>query len=165
VAVGLARALHERARCESTRLAAPIIIATGDAVRAMGGFHGLDPILTPEKLARMAAVRGVRFVMRGDLSLVSRRMGGLAAGRPVADWVRANGALVDPTLWRASVPAAPADDPRRARPDGREIEPATASGGADGPAALSARASRGRAGGMQLYDLRLDAGLVPPPRT
>jgi 4-amino-4-deoxy-L-arabinose transferase-like glycosyltransferase len=149
----------------STRLAAPIIIGTGDAVMAMGGFHGLDPILTPEKLARMVEAREVRFVMLGDLSLVSRRMGGLTAGRPVADWVRANGTLVDPALWRASVPAAPAAEQRRARRDAGEVEPGGASGGVDGPAAPAARAWRGRAGGMQLYDLRADLGLVPASST
>src|SRR5262249_39828985 len=37
----------------STTLAAPIIIETGQPVMARGGFHGLDPILTPEKLARL----------------------------------------------------------------------------------------------------------------
>ena len=31
----------------SAQLAAPLIIATGLPVMAMGGFHGLDPILTP----------------------------------------------------------------------------------------------------------------------
>ena len=85
----------------STRAAAPIIIETGEPVMAMGGFHGLDPILTPEALARMAEQGHVRFVMLGDLSPISRRMGGEAASRPVADWVRANGAPVDPALWRS----------------------------------------------------------------
>ena len=36
----------------TTRLAAPIIIGSGHPVMAMGGFHGLDPILNPDKLAR-----------------------------------------------------------------------------------------------------------------
>jgi 4-amino-4-deoxy-L-arabinose transferase-like glycosyltransferase len=80
----------------STRLAAPIVIETGEPVMAMGGFHGLDRILTPERLARMAATGQVGFVMLNDLSTVSRRMGGEVAGRPIADWVRTNGTLVDP---------------------------------------------------------------------
>ena len=91
----------------STRLAAPIIIATGEPVMAIGGFHGLDPILTPDKLGRMVESRQVRFVMLGDLSPISRRLGGEAAGRPVADWIRAHGAPVDPALWRPSPRAAP----------------------------------------------------------
>ncbi len=78
----------------STRLAASIIISTGEPVMAMGGFHGLDPILSPEKLARMVEANQIRFVMLGALSVISRRLGAEAAGRPVAEWVRANGRLV-----------------------------------------------------------------------
>jgi 4-amino-4-deoxy-L-arabinose transferase-like glycosyltransferase len=86
----------------STTLAAPIIIQTGEPVMARGGFHGLDPILTPDKLARIVEAGELRFVMLGDLSLVSRRMGAEIAGRPIADWVRANGKPVDPALWRGT---------------------------------------------------------------
>ena len=85
----------------TTMLAAPIIIQTGQPVMARGGFHGLDPILTPERLAEMAAAKQVRFAMLGDLSAISRRLGAEAAQRPIAEWVRANGTLVDPGLWRA----------------------------------------------------------------
>ena len=53
-------------------------------------------------LARMVDANELRFVMLGDLSLLSRRMGAEAASRPIADWVRANGKLVDPALWRSS---------------------------------------------------------------
>lgn len=84
----------------SVTLAAPIIVRSGEPVMARGGFHGLDPILTPDKLARMVEARQVRFAMLGDLSVVSRRLGGEAAGRPLADWVRAHGTPVDPALWR-----------------------------------------------------------------
>ncbi|HEV2056377.1 MAG TPA: glycosyltransferase family 39 protein [Methylomirabilota bacterium] len=84
----------------TTMLAAPIIIQTGQSVMARGGFHGLDPILTPEKLAGMAAARQVRFVMLGDLSVVSRRLGAEVAQEPIAQWVRSNGRLVDAALWR-----------------------------------------------------------------
>jgi 4-amino-4-deoxy-L-arabinose transferase-like glycosyltransferase len=83
-------------------LAAPIIIATGNPVMARGGFHGLDPILTPESLARIVEAREVRFAMLNDLSLVSRRMGAETAGQPIADWVRAHGKPVDPGLWRTN---------------------------------------------------------------
>jgi 4-amino-4-deoxy-L-arabinose transferase-like glycosyltransferase len=84
----------------TTMLAAPIIIQTGQPVMARGGFHGLDPILTPEKLAGLAAAGQVRFVMLGDLSVVSRRLGAEVAQEPIAQWVRSNGRLVDPALWR-----------------------------------------------------------------
>lgn len=78
----------------SAQLASPLIIATGRPVMAMGGFHGLDPILTPEGLARLVEAGEVRFVMLGDLS----------AGRPLADWVRAHGQPVDVALWGGSGP-------------------------------------------------------------
>jgi 4-amino-4-deoxy-L-arabinose transferase-like glycosyltransferase len=84
----------------TTMLAAPIIIQTGQPVMARGGFHGLDPILTPGKLAGLAAAGQVRFAMLGDLSAVSRRLGAEVAQEPIAQWVRSNGKLVDPALWR-----------------------------------------------------------------
>jgi 4-amino-4-deoxy-L-arabinose transferase-like glycosyltransferase len=86
----------------SAQLASPLIVATGEPVMAMGGFHGLDPILTPERLAELVAQGHVRFVMLGELSIASRVMGAEAAGRPLADWVRANGKAVDPSRWTES---------------------------------------------------------------
>ena len=44
----------------------------------------------------------VRFVMLGELSIASRLMGAESAGRPLADWIRANGTPVDPALWSES---------------------------------------------------------------
>lgn len=87
----------------SAQLASPLIIATGEPVMAMGGFHGLDPILTPEGLARLVERGQVRFVMLGELSVASRYMGAEAAGRPLADWVRANGKPVESTRWGGPV--------------------------------------------------------------
>ncbi|MBF0552315.1 MAG: hypothetical protein HQK60_17505, partial [Deltaproteobacteria bacterium] len=46
--------------------------------------------------------RQVRFAMLGDLTRVSRQMGAEAAGKPVADWIRAHGQEVDPALWQSS---------------------------------------------------------------
>jgi len=86
----------------TVHVASHVIIATGEPVMARGGFHGLDAALDPEKLARMASEKQIRFVMLGDTPTISRRMGADAAGKPVADWVRSNGKLVDPALWRAS---------------------------------------------------------------
>jgi len=84
----------------TTQLAAPIIISTGEAVLARGGYHGLDPAVSPETLARMVDAKEVRFAMLGDVAIVSRRMGARTAGKRVAAWVRSNGKLVDPALWR-----------------------------------------------------------------
>ncbi len=86
----------------TTRLAAPIIISSGHAVMAMGGFHGLDPILTPDKLARMVEAKQIRFVMVGDAPFISRRLGADVAARPITEWVQEKGQIVDPVLWRSS---------------------------------------------------------------
>src|SRR5207245_3800115 len=72
----------------TTRLAAPIIISSGHPVMAMGGFHGLDPILTPATLARMVEAKQIRFVMVGDAPFISRRLGADVAARPITDWVQ-----------------------------------------------------------------------------
>ena len=86
----------------TTRLAAPIIISSGHPVMAMGGFHGLDPILTPATLARMVEAKQIRFVMVGDAPFISRRLGADEAARPITDWVQEKGQIVDPALWRSS---------------------------------------------------------------
>lgn len=85
----------------TTQVAAPIILATGLPVMAMGGFHGLDPAIDPPGLAGLAGEGAVRFVMLGDVNQVSRRMGAEAARLPIAEWVRAHGRPVDPAAWRS----------------------------------------------------------------
>jgi len=69
---------------------------------ARGGFHGLDPIVTPQRFARLIEAGEVRFAMVDDLSPVSRRMGADIAGQPVAEWIRTHGKPVDPTLWKTT---------------------------------------------------------------
>ena len=114
-----------------------MLIETGEPVMAMGGFHGLDPILTPEKLAQLVAANQVRFAMQGDLSLIDRRMGAAGAGKAVAEWIREHGTRVDAALWRAGVSL---DDE---------------SGGS------SSRGQARSAGGLELYDLKRGVELVP----
>ena len=97
----------------NARLAAPVIIETGQPVMAIGGFMGADPILTPERLAAMAADRQVRFVLLGgDLA---RRGGGEPPQRSITDWIKATGAVVDPAQWRST--------PVRAGGQGRGVAP------------------------------------------
>jgi 4-amino-4-deoxy-L-arabinose transferase-like glycosyltransferase len=79
------------------RRAAPLIIASGEPVMAMGGYMGADAIVTPEVLAQMVQRRELRFVMIVPEDEPARRAGRNAA---LADWVRQNGKLVDPDLWR-----------------------------------------------------------------
>jgi hypothetical protein len=45
--------------------AAPIILETGKAVMALGGFTGSDPILTPDELSKLVANGTVRFFILG----------------------------------------------------------------------------------------------------
>jgi 4-amino-4-deoxy-L-arabinose transferase-like glycosyltransferase len=89
----------------NARQAAPIIIATGEPVIALGGFSGRDPILTVDAFARLVEDERLRFVLVGDGSPGLRRIFGEDGQKPVVDWIRVNGRLVDPAEWRAA-PAA-----------------------------------------------------------
>ena len=80
--------------------AAPIIIQTGEAALARGGYHGLDGAVGPEQMAALVQTGQVRFALVDDVSPISRLLGGELAGRPVAHWIRSYGQLVDPGLWR-----------------------------------------------------------------
>lgn len=84
-------------------VAAPLIIATGQPVMAMGGYLGDDPILTPALLQRLVTNGQVRFVMLGGFTLAPDKQGAL---RPIEQWVRANGRAVDERLWRSRAPRA-----------------------------------------------------------
>jgi 4-amino-4-deoxy-L-arabinose transferase-like glycosyltransferase len=86
----------------NARQAAPIIIATGDPVIALGGFTGRDPILTVDDFARLVQDHHLRFALIGDGSPGLRRIFGEDGQKPVVDWIRANGRLVDPAKWRAA---------------------------------------------------------------
>jgi 4-amino-4-deoxy-L-arabinose transferase-like glycosyltransferase len=83
----------------TARLAAPVIVATGQPVMAVGGFSGNDPAIGVEAFARAVERGDVRYVV-------------LATNRRPRDferWVRARGTMVDPALWRSLPP-----EPRRA---------------------------------------------------
>jgi 4-amino-4-deoxy-L-arabinose transferase-like glycosyltransferase len=49
--------------------AAPLILATGAPVMAMGGFSGYDPILTPARLAKLVRGGQVRFFLLPSANL------------------------------------------------------------------------------------------------
>jgi 4-amino-4-deoxy-L-arabinose transferase-like glycosyltransferase len=90
----------------STRLAAPVIIRTGQPVLAAGGFSGNDPILSPEALAKMVARGEVRFVLLSSVAGVGRRANAQSRQRDFIRWVQANGLPVKDELWR-SLPTEP----------------------------------------------------------
>jgi 4-amino-4-deoxy-L-arabinose transferase-like glycosyltransferase len=153
----------------STQQAAPIIIETGEAVMAMGGFIGSDPILTPETFAELVNDQQVRFVMVGGGPGGWGGFGQRAAtglqDRPktVTDWIREHGKVVPAALWRAP--------PAGAGPGRGGLRPFPAPGGRGGPDGAARWAQRGgprggfagRGDAGQLYDLRPEAGLVPAP--
>jgi 4-amino-4-deoxy-L-arabinose transferase-like glycosyltransferase len=100
----------------NARLAAPLIIATGQPVMAMGGFLGTDPILTPELLAGLVAGKRLRYVLLNDPDTLDRAFGAQAVQKPLTDWIRANGRPVDPIEWRpAPAETTPPDQGRRRR--------------------------------------------------
>ena len=68
----------------------------------MDGFSGRDPILTVEAFARLVEDEHLRLVLVGDGSPGLRRIFGEDGQKPVVDWIRANGRLVDPSQWRAA---------------------------------------------------------------
>lgn len=79
----------------NANVAAPLILATGQPVMAMGGYLGNDPILTPGSLERLVAEGKLRYVMIGGFTLAP----GSTALAPIEAWVRASGRLVDPLVW------------------------------------------------------------------
>jgi 4-amino-4-deoxy-L-arabinose transferase-like glycosyltransferase len=118
--------------------ASPMIIQTGEAVMAMGGFSGSDSILTPQKLADLVRSRAVRYFLLHDIPEFgpgSSPPGGgivLFAGMgPVQEWVQSNCKKVSAELWRDE-PAAGAIQPRPGQPPDMRIGPGSE--------------------GMQLYD-------------
>jgi 4-amino-4-deoxy-L-arabinose transferase-like glycosyltransferase len=92
----------------NARLAAPLIIATGLPVMALGGFNGQAPILAPADFARLVAANQVRFALIGDGSPGLRRVFGEGGQQALTDWIRANGRPIDPALWRSTGAAAAA---------------------------------------------------------
>lgn len=104
----------------NARQAAPIIIATGDPVIALGGFTGRDPILTVDGFARLVDDHQVRFALVGDGSPGLRRVFGEDGQKPLVDWIKEKGRLIDPARWRTATPNG-ADDRRAAEGVGTQL--------------------------------------------
>lgn len=103
----------------NARLAAPLIIATGAPVMALGGFSGRDPILGADDFARLVAAGRVRFALVGDGGEGLRRTYGEGHQKALVEWIRSNGRPVDPALWRS--PAAVTRTLRSAESVGAEL--------------------------------------------
>jgi 4-amino-4-deoxy-L-arabinose transferase-like glycosyltransferase len=92
----------------NARQAAPLILATGAPVLAMGGFIGDMPVVTLPALEALVETGQVRFVLLED----TERARGAGRGRllgvrrtpvqqAISAWVRERGVLVDPDRWHA----------------------------------------------------------------
>lgn len=66
--------------------AAPIILQTGEAVMAVGGFSGSDNILTVEKLAQMVKAGEIRYFQIGGR--------GMGQQSDISNWVKEHGKVV-----------------------------------------------------------------------
>ncbi|HTK08414.1 MAG TPA: glycosyltransferase family 39 protein [Ktedonobacteraceae bacterium] len=94
--------------------AAPIILATDKPVMALGGFLGIDPIVTPEKLSVLVAGGEVRYFLlpyfqvsqlpvqiRQALAQKDFARFGIASSLvALLSWVNTNCQLVPDELWR-----------------------------------------------------------------
>lgn len=116
----------------NSRLAAPLIIESGQPVMAMGGFTGANPILSVEQLTELVEQGQLRYVLIADPDLIDRAFNAAPVQAPLVDWVRAHGQPVDPAEWRGT-------------PDPAPQEPAGSAGG---------RRRRGGFAQSELYDLR-----------
>ncbi len=77
--------------------AAPIILAAGEPVMAMGGFIGRDPILTQQSLANMVAKGEISYFL---LPQGRFGRGGFFGGEGnLTSWVQSHGKLVPPQEW------------------------------------------------------------------
>lgn len=86
----------------NANLAAPLILATGEPVMALGGFSGGDPILTADGLANLVNRDEVRYF------LLPPRLGpgpgpGPPAGSATLRWVNERCVPVRPDLWQTSL--------------------------------------------------------------
>jgi 4-amino-4-deoxy-L-arabinose transferase-like glycosyltransferase len=117
-------ALHDQGQrfllaTPSSQQAAPIILATGKAVLAMGGFAGSDPILTPASLSRMVQEGQLRFALVAEADpggFAARAQAVQAVQVPLRDWIREHGTVVDPALWRSAQVTQRRGTPRTNRP-------------------------------------------------
>ncbi len=98
----------------TAHVAAPIILATGDPVMAVGGFGGNDAILTADQLVDAVARGRVRFFLMEEGR-------GVGSGPPLgpvgprqadnSSWVRENCAPVPPQIWQTPASDQPSGGP------------------------------------------------------
>jgi 4-amino-4-deoxy-L-arabinose transferase-like glycosyltransferase len=77
----------------NARQAAPLIIATGEPVVAIGGFLGSMPVLGADEISQLARTGALRFVILGR----GRQWWALSPKTDATQWVRAHGTRLDLT--------------------------------------------------------------------
>jgi 4-amino-4-deoxy-L-arabinose transferase-like glycosyltransferase len=78
----------------SSQNASSIIINTGKAVMALGGFSGNDQILTTAQLARLVANGTVQYFLV--------QSGGMGGNSSLMQWVQAHGTVVPASQYETS---------------------------------------------------------------
>ena len=141
--------------------ASPIIIETGLPAVALGGFAGMDRVVTKYRFQEMIEMGELRFVMLGGPGGGPGPRGpGMAPGggdwlpplpgtvpggnSDVINWVREHGKVVDSQLWQPAAPAEPVENKNVAKEDNAQRDTTTFR--------LPFRKS-------ELYDCRPDLGL------
>ncbi len=101
--------------------AAPIILATGEPVMALGGFSGGDNILSSEELAAKVEAGEVRFFLLSVQQQQGERLNAPAPDRggAAAQWVAQNCAAVPSSLWQST---ASGNSPMNAGPGGGPLQ-------------------------------------------
>jgi 4-amino-4-deoxy-L-arabinose transferase-like glycosyltransferase len=89
----------------NARLAAPLIIATGEPVIAFGGFLGSMPVLDGAALEQLARTGALRFVILGR----GRQLWASAPRTDAGQWVRTRGMRLDPETIAPSVGNTPVE--------------------------------------------------------
>lgn len=84
--------------------AAPVILATGEAVMAFGGYYGSEETLSVEKFARMVSAGEVRYVLlaaKGNMGRMAGSSRQPPAQNGIEAWVKKNGTLVPAEAWQS----------------------------------------------------------------
>jgi 4-amino-4-deoxy-L-arabinose transferase-like glycosyltransferase len=149
---------------QNSQSIASIIIETGEPAVALGGFMGGDPILTVHQFEQKVKDGQFRYMLLPDLTERQSRGdvrglggngrgfgGGMGFGRmggsqaDIAKWVRENGKLVDPSLWKPTIAPSASTS---------QVLPQDSSASQTLPGAWGNR--RGGWANLQLYDLTPD---------
>jgi 4-amino-4-deoxy-L-arabinose transferase-like glycosyltransferase len=84
--------------------AAPVILETGEAVMAFGGYYGGEETLSVEEFARMVSSGEVRYVLlaaAGNMGQMAGPPRQSASRNGIEEWVRNNGTLVPVEAWQS----------------------------------------------------------------